>query len=54
MKTHTPAYQYHGYPKDYLRYFPDWFKDVGGVLGNLALVELLCLDGHAFAAYRHL
>jgi len=54
VQTHTPAYRYHGYPCDYLRYFPDWFKDVGGVLGTLGLVELLCLDGHAFAAYRRL
>lgn len=51
VQTHTPAYHYHGWPKDYLRYFPEWFEDIAGVVG-LELVELLCVDGHAFAAYR--
>lgn len=54
MQTHTPAFAYHGYPKDYLRYFPDWFQDIGGFLKTLSLVELLCLDGHAFAVYRRI
>jgi SAM-dependent methyltransferase len=52
VQTHTSAYPYHGYPRDHLRYFPDWFQDVGDLLGTLSLVELLCVDGHAFAAYR--
>lgn len=52
IQTHTPAYHYHGYPRDYLRYFPDWFVDIAGTVGTIDLVELLCIDGHAFAAYR--
>ena len=51
VQTHTPAYPYHGWPKDYMRYFPEWFEDIAGVV-RLQLVELLCVDGHAFAAYR--
>jgi hypothetical protein len=52
LQTHTPAFHYHGYPRDYLRYFPDWFHDITTTVGTLELVELLCVDGHAFAAYR--
>lgn len=52
IQTHTPAYHYHGWPRDYLRYFPDWFLDICTTVTDLALVELLCVDGHAFAAYR--
>ncbi|WP_345528530.1 class I SAM-dependent methyltransferase [Nocardioides endophyticus] len=52
VQTHTPAFHYHGYPKDYLRYFPDWFVDICQIVDSLELVELLCIDGHAFAAYR--
>jgi hypothetical protein len=54
VQTHTPAFHYHGYPRDYLRYFPDWFEDIGPSIGTLELSELLCLDGHAFAVYRRL
>jgi SAM-dependent methyltransferase len=50
VQTHTPAFHYHAYPRDYLRYFPDWFADAGSIVG-LDLVELLCVDGHAFAVY---
>jgi len=54
IQTHTPAYSYHSYPRDYLRFFPDWFEDLGEFLQTVRLVELLCLDGHAFAVYRRL
>jgi hypothetical protein len=52
LQTHTPAYHYHGWPRDYLRYFPDWFSDICATVGDISLQELLCVDGHAFAAYR--
>jgi hypothetical protein len=52
IQTHTPAYTYHPYPRDYLRYQPDWFQDVGKHLHSLTLTQLLCIDGHAFAVYR--
>ena len=52
IQTHTPAFYYHGYPRDYLRYFPDWFIDISKTLGNIDLLELLCFDGHAFAVYK--
>lgn len=52
VQTHTPAYVYHPYPRDYLRYQPDWFEDIEKLVRTLKLVELLCVDGHAFAVYR--
>lgn len=52
LHTHTPLYGYHGWPRDYLRYFPDWFRDVPQVIPEIELVELFCVEGHAFAAYR--
>ena len=54
IQTHTPAYFYHPYPRDYLRYQPDWFEDVVKIVQSLTLIELLCVDGHAFAIYRRL
>lgn len=52
LHTHTPLYPYHGWPKDYLRYFPDWFLDLGSVVPDLEVVEMYCARGHGFAAYR--
>jgi SAM-dependent methyltransferase len=52
VQTHTPSFYYHGYPRDYLRFFPDWFQDIPDTLGNIILLELLCVDGHAFAVYQ--
>lgn len=52
IQTHTPAFHYHGYPRDYLRYFPDWFIDIPKILGNIDLLDLLCVDGHVFAVYK--
>lgn len=52
IQTHTPSFHYHPYPRDYLRYHPDWFTDVPKIVRCLTLVELLCVDGHAFAVYR--
>jgi SAM-dependent methyltransferase len=52
VHTHTPLFPYHGWPRDYVRFFPDWFRDVGLVIPEVELVELHCAAGHAFAAYR--
>ena len=52
LHTHTPMYPYHNWPSDYLRYFPDWFRDIEQIIPNLKLVELYCKEGHAFAAYK--
>jgi hypothetical protein len=52
LHTHTPLYPYHGWPRDYVRYFPDWFRDLPQILKELELVELYCKEGHVFAAYK--
>lgn len=52
LQTHTPAFYYHGYPRDYIRYFPDWFIDIPETVREIKLLELLCVDGHAFAVYQ--
>ena len=52
LHTHTPLYAYHGLPRDYLRYFPDWFRDITMVIPDIELIELYCSTGHVFAAYR--
>lgn len=52
LHTHTPLYAYHACPRDYLRYFPDWFRDVGLVIPEIEVIEVYCAAGHAFAAYR--
>ncbi len=52
LHTHTPLFPYHGWPKDYLRFFPEWFRDVSLLIPDIEAVEVYCLAGHAFAAYR--
>ncbi|HFS85234.1 MAG TPA: hypothetical protein ENK72_01285 [Epsilonproteobacteria bacterium] len=33
LHTHTPGFQYHKYPIDCLRFYPDWFEEVAKRLG---------------------
>jgi SAM-dependent methyltransferase len=28
IHTHSPGFEYHGFPRDYCRFFPDWFQDL--------------------------
>jgi len=52
LHTHTPCFPYHDCPRDYLRFWPDWFADVGRHFSDVRLLELLCVSGHAFAVYE--
>jgi SAM-dependent methyltransferase len=52
LHTHTPLFPYHGWPKDYLRFFPEWFRDVSLLIPEIEVIELCCVAGHAIAAYR--
>jgi hypothetical protein len=52
IHTHTPLYPYHNWPSDYLRYFPDWFRDLKMVIPEIEMVELYCKEGHVFATYK--
>jgi SAM-dependent methyltransferase len=53
IHTHTPVFPYHPFPRDYLRYNPDWFEDIVVYLKEVRLLELFTTKGgHLFAAYR--
>ena len=52
LHTHTPLFPYHEWPSDYVRFFPDWFRDVGQLIPEAEVIEIYCGQGHAFAAYR--
>jgi hypothetical protein len=51
LHTHTPLFPYHGWPKDYLRFFPEWFRDVSLLIPEIEAIEVCCVAGHAFACY---
>ena len=53
MHTHTPGYRYHKYPKDYFRFYPDWFEDLEYLLPELKLKELVSTtNNHIFSLYQ--
>ncbi len=52
LHTHTPYYPKHNWPSDYLRYFPEWFKDLPILIKELELMELYSEKGHIFALYK--
>ena len=53
MHTHTPPFHYHASPKDYIRYFPDWFLDIPEHFESVQLLELFDTDGgHIFSMYK--
>jgi SAM-dependent methyltransferase len=41
LHTLTPLFPYHGWPKDFLRFFPDWFRDIGFVIPEIEVVTRL-------------
>lgn len=53
LHTHTPGYAYHQYPRDYFRFFSDWFEDLENLLPELTLKELVATKcNHIFAIYN--
>lgn len=52
IHTHTPGYRHHPCPKDYIRLFPGWFKDINMLIENLDLLELHADQGHVFCVYQ--
>ena len=52
LHTHTPGYRYHQYPRDYMRFYPDWFEDLEYLIPELNLLELASSNNHIFALYR--
>ena len=52
IHTHTPGFVYHQYPRDYLRFYPDWFEDIPSTIGNIKLKELVSVKNHIFSVYE--
>ncbi|MDX9988229.1 methyltransferase domain-containing protein [Thiothrix unzii] len=52
IHTHVPGYYYHPYPRDYLRYHPDWFIDAEKFIPNITLKELFVKNHHIFSVYQ--
>lgn len=52
IHTHVPGYYYHPYPRDYVRFHPDWFIDAEQFLPSITLKELFVKDCHIFAAFK--
>ncbi len=51
LHTHVPDMPYHPFPRDYVRFYPDWFIDIEKFMGELKLTELAVVDVHIFAEY---
>lgn len=54
VHTHVQPFMYHPHPRDYIRFFPDWFIDMQNWIPEIQLVELVDHNGHIFAAYKKL
>lgn len=54
MIFHTvmPGFQYHRHPVDCVRYFPDWFEEVGKRLGATIISKSISTDTHIVYAYQ--
>jgi SAM-dependent methyltransferase len=52
IHTHTPGFQYHPFPRDYLRFYPDWFQDMSLTIPVAEVVEIHCAGGYAFCLLR--
>lgn len=44
--TVMPGFQYHRYPVDCLRFFPDWFEEVALRLGAKVVMRVISTDAH--------
>lgn len=54
LHTHDPSMFYHPYPRDYFRFYSDWFIDLPNNIKNIELVELYNANSHFFAAYKNI
>lgn len=52
IHTHNPEMPYHPYPRDYIRYFSDWFIDLPKYIQNIEMVEFFEKSSHSFVAYK--
>lgn len=40
IQTHPPGFQYHSFPRDYIRFMKDWWYDIPVYIDSLDLLEL--------------
>ncbi len=52
LHTQTPGFPYHGFPRDYQRFYLDWFEDMGNWIAGLELIELYSRSGSVFVVYK--
>lgn len=52
VHTQCPLFPYHPWPKDYLRFHPEWFVDIPTIVKSLNVLEVVCAYNHAFAVYK--
>jgi hypothetical protein len=52
IHTHTPDFPYHPYPRDYLRFQPDWFVDIPKNIENLDIMDLCYDNKHIFSRLK--
>lgn len=51
IHTHVPGMVYHPFPKDYFRFYSDWFFEVENFCKGLKLIDLIEVDTNIFSAY---
>jgi SAM-dependent methyltransferase len=52
LHTQTPGFPYHGFPRDYQRFYLDWFEDMGSWIPGVELIELYSKSGSVFVVYK--
>jgi len=51
--THPPAFRYHQFPRDYIRFVIDWWYDIPQFIQELELLELFQVQQHyVFSCYH--
>lgn len=52
LHTVVPGFVYHQVPRDYFRFYPDWFIDAEQFVGKIKLKELYVAKTHIFVLYK--
>jgi SAM-dependent methyltransferase len=52
LHTVVPGFPYHQFPRDYFRFFPDWFADAPTFIDNIEVKELCVIGYHIFVVYK--
>ena len=52
LHTVVPGFKYHQFPRDYFRFYPDWFIDAEKFIKNIRVKELCVIGHHIFVVYQ--